>query len=83
MGWLEIQNLKYLENRTFFYEIKKLLTCTSDSTFYRYRYHYRFVAEVTFKFKSYVKNLCKKASQKIWALSRLSNYLKHSEKTNC
>ena len=28
------------------------------------------------KFKSHVKNLCKKASQKIWALSRLANYLK-------
>ena len=28
------------------------------------------------KFKSHVKNLCKKASQKIWALSRLTNYLK-------
>ena len=28
------------------------------------------------KFKSHVKNLRKKASQKIWALSRLANYLK-------
>ena len=32
------------------------------------------------KFKSHVKNVCKKASQKIWALSRLTNYLKDSEK---
>ena len=32
------------------------------------------------KFKSHVKNLCKKASQKIWALSRLTNYLNDSEK---
>ena len=28
------------------------------------------------KFKSHVKNVCKKASQKIWALSLLTNYLK-------
>ena len=26
------------------------------------------------RFKSYVKKLCQKASQKIWALSRLINY---------
>ena len=32
------------------------------------------------RFKSHVKNLCKKAPQKIWALSRLINYLKNSEK---
>ena len=32
------------------------------------------------RFKSHVKNLCKKASQKIWALSRLINYLNDSEK---
>ena len=31
------------------------------------------------KFKSHVKNLCKKASQKIWALSRLTNYVNDSE----
>ena len=31
-------------------------------------------------FKSHAKNLCKKASQKIWALSRLINYLNDSEK---
>ena len=31
-------------------------------------------------FKSHVKNLCKKASQKIWAMSRLINYLNDSEK---
>ena len=34
------------------------------------------------KFKSHVKNLRKKASQKIWALSRLTNYLNDSEKNN-
>ena len=33
-------------------------------------------------FKSHVKNLCKKASQKIWALSRLTNCLNDSEKKN-
>ena len=32
------------------------------------------------KFKSHVKNLCKKAFQKTWALSRLINYLNDSEK---
>ena len=32
------------------------------------------------RFKSHVKNLCKKASQKIWALSRLINYLDDSIK---
>ena len=32
------------------------------------------------KFKSHVKNLRKEASQKIWALSRLTNYLNDSEK---
>ena len=33
MEWLKIQKLKYLENRTFFYEIKKFLTCASDNAF--------------------------------------------------
>ena len=32
------------------------------------------------RFKSHVKDLSKKASQKIWALSRLINYLNDSEK---
>ena len=32
------------------------------------------------KFESQVKNLWKKASQMIWALSRLTNYLNDSEK---
>ena len=32
------------------------------------------------RFKSHVENLGKKASQKIWALSRLINYLNDSEK---
>ena len=32
------------------------------------------------KFKSHVKNLCKKASKKTWALSRLTNYVNDSEK---
>ena len=32
------------------------------------------------RFKSHVKNLCKKASQKIWAFSRLINYLNDSKK---
>ena len=32
------------------------------------------------KFKSHVKNLCRKASQKIRVLSRLTNYLNDSEK---
>ena len=32
------------------------------------------------RFRSHVKNLCKKASQKIWALSHLINYLKDSKK---
>ena len=34
------------------------------------------------KFKSHVKKLCKKALQKIWALSRLTNYLNDSDKKN-
>ena len=33
------------------------------------------------RFKSHVKNLCKKTSQKVWALSRLINYLNDSKKT--
>ena len=32
-------------------------------------------------FQSHIKNLCKKASQKLWALSRLSNYLNYTEKS--
>ena len=32
------------------------------------------------KFKSHVKNLCKKASQKIWTLSHLITYLNDSNK---
>ena len=31
------------------------------------------------RFKSHVKNLCKKAFQEIWALSRLINYLNNSK----
>ena len=33
------------------------------------------------RFKTHVKDLCKRASQKIWALSRLINYLNDSQKT--
>ena len=32
------------------------------------------------KFKSHMKNLCKKTSQKIWGLSHLANYFISSEK---
>ena len=32
------------------------------------------------RFKSHVKNLCKKISQRIWALSRSTNYLNNSQK---
>ena len=32
------------------------------------------------KFKNPVKNLCKKASEKIWALPSLTNYLNNSDK---
>ena len=32
-------------------------------------------------FQSHIKTLCKKASQKLWALSRLSNYLNYTEKS--
>ena len=39
---------------------------------------------LTINVKSHVKNLCKKASQKIWAWSRLTNYLNDSaKKTQC
>ena len=34
------------------------------------------------KFKNHVKNSCKKASQTIWALPCLANYLNDSEKEN-
>ena len=33
MGWLKIQKLEYLENGTFFYEIKEFLICALDATF--------------------------------------------------
>ena len=33
------------------------------------------------KFKSHVKNLCEKASQKIWTLPTLTNYSNDSEKS--
>ena len=34
MGWLKIQKLDYLENRTlFFYEIKRFLISALDGTF--------------------------------------------------
>ena len=33
-GCLKIQNVEYLENRTYlFYEIRKFLTCALDNTF--------------------------------------------------
>ena len=34
------------------------------------------------KLKNHVKSLCKKNSQKKWALTRLTNYLNDSEKKN-
>ena len=47
MGWLKIQKLDYLGNRTWFiYEIKKFLTCASDDTFWEVIV---FLVEVTFK----------------------------------
>ena len=64
---------KNTENETYFFnntEMKnsseeKILVITIDNKL---------------KFKSHVKNLCQKASQKIWALSRLTNYLNDSKK---
>ena len=64
---------KNRENETYFFnntEMKnsseeKILGITIDSKL---------------KFKSPVKNLCKKASEKIWALSSLTNYLNNSDK---
>ena len=38
------------------------------------------IIDKNLRLKSHVKNLYKKASQKIWALSRLINYLNDSEK---
>ena len=40
----------------------------------------RVIIDNKHRFKIHVKNLCKKASQKIWALSRLINCLNDSEK---
>ena len=52
MGWLKIQNLKYLENgRSFFREIKKILNLCLRGVILR---SYHFVAEVTFNIFSAV-----------------------------
>ena len=40
----------------------------------------RVIIDNKLRFKSHVKSLCKKASQKIWALSSLINYLSDSKK---
>ena len=40
----------------------------------------RVIIDNKLRFKSRVKNQCKKTSRKIWALSRLINYLKNSKK---
>ena len=58
MGWLKIQKLEYLENKTsFIYEIKKILDL-------RLRWHilrsYCFLAEVTFNSKLKTKQLSQK-----------------------
>ena len=46
-GWVKIQKVEYLENRTYFFcKLKKFLNCASDDTILR---SYRFLVEVTFK----------------------------------
>ena len=58
-------------------------TFDSDNTEMKNRNEEKILNVITddkLRFKSHVKNLCKKASQKIWALSRLINYLNDSGK---
>ena len=64
---------KNAENETYFWNNTKMKNSNEEKIL-------GIIIDNKLKFKSHVKNLCKKASQKIWALSRLTNYLNDSEK---
>ena len=61
------------QNKTFFYDNTEIKNSKEEKIL-------GVIIDNKLRFKSHVKNLCKKALQKIWALSCLINYLKNSEK---
>ena len=61
-------------NKTFVYDNIEMKNSKEEKTL-------GVIIDNNLSFKSHIKNLCKKASQKIWALSRLTNYLNNSKKT--
>ena len=64
---------KNTENETYFFNNTKMKKSSEEKIL-------GITIDNKLKFKNRVKNFCKKVSQKIWALSRLTNYLNHSEK---
>ena len=64
---------RYLENEAFFYNNTEMKNNKDERIL-------GVIFENKLKFKSHTKTLCKKASQKTWALSRLTNCLNNSEK---
>ena len=64
---------KNTENETYFFNNTEMKNSSEEKIL-------GITVDNKLKFKSHLKNLFKKASQKIWALSRLSNYLNDSEK---
>ena len=64
---------KNAENETYFFNSTEMKNSNEEKIL-------RIIIDNKPKFKSHVKDLCKKASQKIWALPRLTNYLNDSEK---
>ena len=64
---------KNTENETYFFKNTEMKNSSEEKSLGT-------TIDNKLKFKSHVKNLCKKASQKIWTLSRLTNYVNDSEK---
>ena len=64
---------KNTENETYFFNNTEIKNSSEEKNL-------GITIDNKLKFKSHVKNLCRKASQKIRVLSRLTNYLNDSEK---
>ena len=65
---------KNAEYETFFYIETDMINCSEEKIL-------GIIINSKLKFKSRIKNLCKRVSQKIRALSSLTSYLNNSEKT--
>ena len=66
---------KNIENETYFFNNTEMKNISEEKIL-------GITIDNKLKFKNHVKSLCKKASQKIWTLSRLTIYLNDSKKNN-